>query len=246
MTNEITHFATIFTPEGHFDNSDGAPWQRVLLTMCFLGRLPRQTIQRTKIPVHISVAIAEEYGPFTSLVMEAISVDLCSTHLNSPLMDDILLCAVNSQSSQRQYFPQEDVSIPFLPLRGTFDYANPMELARAIEGYQRMVGDRSKWPMWDPRVPLEGTFIQEWLGQSSDIDAMQLWGNHSLLTLLSDLSLLFLLVCIHCFMLPSQRDSAAETLFIAQDCDLDSPSVGAVLDAAQYVLIDVGSAIQAA
>ncbi|KAG1831460.1 hypothetical protein DFJ58DRAFT_736618 [Suillus subalutaceus] len=208
MTNEITHFATIITPEGHFDNSDGAPWQCVLLTMCFSGRLPRQTIQRTKIPVHISVAIAEEYGPFTSLVMEAISVDLCSTRSNSPLMDDSTPSQANNNTS-----PQEDVSIPFLPLRGTFDYANPMEwavLSKDIEGWLVTEVDnrsqlwtwgcdafwltfvaayplfpRGKWPMWDPRVPLEGTFIQEWLGWSSDIDAMQLRGNHSLLTLLS-------------------------------------------------------------
>jgi len=28
-----------------------------------------------------------------------------------------------------------------------------------------------KWPMWDPRIPLEGTFIEQWLDRSSNISA---------------------------------------------------------------------------
>jgi len=46
---------------------------------------------------------------------------------------------------------------------------------------------RGKWPMWDPQIPLEGSFIKEWLGQSSDIDTMKLGGKHSLVALLSDI-----------------------------------------------------------
>lgn len=50
MTNKVTHFSTIISPEGcRSDNSDSAPLQRILLTMCFLGRLPRQTVQRKNI-----------------------------------------------------------------------------------------------------------------------------------------------------------------------------------------------------
>ncbi|KAG2056573.1 hypothetical protein BDR06DRAFT_1040044 [Suillus hirtellus] len=46
---------------------------------------------------------------------------------------------------------------------------------------------RGKWLMWDPRIPLEGVFIKEWLGQSSDIETVKLGGEHSLVGLLNDI-----------------------------------------------------------
>ncbi|KAG1737141.1 uncharacterized protein EDB91DRAFT_1237955 [Suillus paluster] len=191
MTNQVTHFSTVISPGGQFDDSDGAPWQRILVTMCFPGRLPRQTIQGN-IPVHISVSVAEEYGPFTSPVMEAISVDLCPTHIFGSYLTQFTPSQADNNLSS-----QEDVVIPFLPLRETFNYANPMEWATLSREIKRWlvteVDIRSqlwtwgrdafwltfvaayplfpggKWPMWDPRVPVEGTFIKEWLGQPSDI-----------------------------------------------------------------------------
>ncbi|KAG0694572.1 hypothetical protein DFH29DRAFT_1006224 [Suillus ampliporus] len=123
MANKVTHFSTIISPGSQFDDSNSAPWQRILLTMCFSGRLPRQTVQEN-IPVHVSVSIAEEYGPFTSPVIEAISVDLCSTCSNSPIMDDSTPSQADNDLSI-----QEDVIIPFLPLRGTFNPASSMEWA---------------------------------------------------------------------------------------------------------------------
>lgn len=110
---------------------------------------------------------------------------------------------------------QADVIIPFLPLRRTFNHINPMEwatLSKEIEEW--LVNDvdtrsqlwtwgcdafwltfvaayplfpRGKWPMWDPRIPVEGIFIQKWLGCSNDIDAMKLEGDHSLLALFNDI-----------------------------------------------------------
>ncbi|KAG2153501.1 uncharacterized protein EDB93DRAFT_1082409, partial [Suillus bovinus] len=153
-------------------------------------------------PVHISVSIAEEYGPFTSLAMKAMSVDLCSTHPNSPQANDNLSF-------------QEDSIIPFLPLQATFNYVNQMEwatLSKAIEKWLVTKVDirsrlwtwgcdafwlafitahpqfpRGKWRMWDPHIPVEGAFIKEWLGRSSDIDPLKLGGDCSLLALLSDI-----------------------------------------------------------
>ncbi|KAG2145798.1 hypothetical protein DEU56DRAFT_910081 [Suillus clintonianus] len=193
MANGVTHFSTVISPEVHFD-SDNGPWQRVLLTMCFSGRLPRQTVQGD-IPIHISVSIAEEYGEFTSPVMETISVDFCSTRPSSPfLIDD----STPSQAHNDLLPFQEDVTIPFLPLRGIFNYTDSKEwaaLSKEIEEWLVAEVDsrsqlwtwgrdafwltfvaayplfpRGKWPMWDPRVPVEGTFIKEWLGRPSDID----------------------------------------------------------------------------
>ncbi|KAG0694573.1 hypothetical protein DFH29DRAFT_815197 [Suillus ampliporus] len=45
---------------------------------------------------------------------------------------------------------------------------------------------RGKWRMWDPRVPVEGTFVEEWLGRSGDID-VKTGSNESVLALLSDI-----------------------------------------------------------
>ncbi|KAG1837185.1 hypothetical protein DFJ58DRAFT_734536 [Suillus subalutaceus] len=210
MTNKVIHFSTIINPKNQSDECDSMPWQRVLLTMCFLGRLPREAVQGSNIPVHVSVSIAEEYGPFTSPVMEAISVDLCPTRPNSPLMDDSIPSQVNNDFSS-----QEDVTIAFLPLQGTFNHNNPMDwaaLSKEIEGWLVTEVDirsqlwtwgcdafwltfvaayplfpRGKWLMWDPCIPVEGTFIKEWLERSSDIDAIKLGGDHSLLALLGDI-----------------------------------------------------------
>ena len=93
---------------------------------------------------------------------------------------------------------QHDTPISFLPLRQTFDYTSPAEwavLSKQIEEW--LVGEvdtRSQlwtwgrdafwlafvaayplfpggnWRKWDTRVPLEGTFIVEWMKRSSDID----------------------------------------------------------------------------
>ncbi|KAG1908797.1 uncharacterized protein F5891DRAFT_1180361 [Suillus fuscotomentosus] len=210
MSNKVTHFSTVINPESQSDSSDGTLLQRILLMVCFSGQLPKQTVRQKNIPVHISVSVAEEYGPFTSPVMEAISVDLCSTRSNSPLMDDSTPSQANNNLSS-----QADDIIPFLPLQRIFNYINPMEWATLSKEIKEwLVNDvdtrsqlwtwgcdafwltfvaayplfpRGKWPMWDPRIPVEGTFIQEWLGRSNDIDAMKLEGEHSLVALLNDI-----------------------------------------------------------
>ncbi|KAG1766329.1 hypothetical protein EV702DRAFT_934445, partial [Suillus placidus] len=180
--------SAVINPNSRSDDSDSTQWQRVLLTMCFSGRLRRETVQGNNIPVRISVSIAEEYGPFISPIMEALSVDFCSTRSSSPiLMDDV---------TNNDFPSREDVIISFLPLRGSFNYINPMDwatLSKDIETWLVTKVDnrsqlwtwgcdafwltfvaayplfpRGKWPMWDPRIPLDGAFIKEWLGRSSD------------------------------------------------------------------------------
>ncbi|KAG1866335.1 hypothetical protein C8R48DRAFT_772434 [Suillus tomentosus] len=212
MTSTVIDFSTVINPKSRSqaDDPDSTSWQHVLLMMCFSGRLQRETVQGNNIPVHISVSIANEHGPFNSPVMEALSVDFCSTRSSSPPMDD------STPSQAYDDFPsREDIFISFLPLRGSFDHVNPMDwamLLKEIETWLVTKVDnryqlwtwgcdafwltfvaayplfpRGKWPMWDPRIPLEGVFIKEWLGRSSDIEAVKLGGEHSLVGLLNDI-----------------------------------------------------------
>ncbi|KAJ8582621.1 hypothetical protein M405DRAFT_708070, partial [Rhizopogon salebrosus TDB-379] len=83
-----------------------------------------------------------------------------------------------------------DIHIPFLPLQhfNYSDWATWAALSKDIEGWLAVEVDaemqlwtwgrdafwlafvvayplfpRGSWPKWDPRIPLEGTFIEQWL-----------------------------------------------------------------------------------
>lgn len=92
----------------------------------------------------------------------------------------------------------KDLTIPFLPLPVAFDHSNTQQwatLSKEIEDWlienmpsstlpewswardafwMAFVGahpvfPNGRWAFWDPRIPMEGTFIQEWLnGDDAD------------------------------------------------------------------------------
>jgi hypothetical protein len=91
-------------------------------------------------------------------------------------------------------FCDEEIPIPFLPLPPTFNYFNRTDWQMVSQNIQEWltseVDTRSamwtwgrdafwlafvaaypsfpngQWPMWDPRIPLEGEFIEQWLERS--------------------------------------------------------------------------------
>ncbi|KAG2079667.1 uncharacterized protein F5147DRAFT_784864 [Suillus discolor] len=73
-TLSLTKVSTIY-PGIHYTDSH-ASLQPMCLTVCFPGTFPRQILERSDIPVRISVSIDEEYGTFTTPVIEVASLDL--------------------------------------------------------------------------------------------------------------------------------------------------------------------------
>ncbi|KAG2106475.1 hypothetical protein BD769DRAFT_1393165 [Suillus cothurnatus] len=168
------------------------------LTVCFPGTFPRQILERSDIPVRISVSIDEEYGTFTTPVIEVVSLDLhhcgsllyCSGGLDNPT--SIMPKLISSQDMSNVGEP----IISFLPLPPSFDYVNQADWETVAQQIQEWVTTEvdtesplwtwgrdafwlafvaahlsfpmGKWPMWDPRIPLEGSFIEEWIQCSND------------------------------------------------------------------------------
>ncbi|KAG1744930.1 uncharacterized protein EDB91DRAFT_1246458 [Suillus paluster] len=193
-TRLLTNIITVY-PDIQFQGVDQGPSQSMLLTICFSGRLPTQVIERN-IPVQISVSFAEEYRSFTSPVVEATSMDLCSSAGESIPLDATSLC---SQGHGKLPACQDDIDIPFLPLQH-FDYCDQATwaaLSKDIKGWLATEVDtetqlwtwghdafwlafivahplfpRGSWPMWDSHIPLEGTFIEQWLEQSGNTTVM--------------------------------------------------------------------------
>ncbi|KIK36599.1 hypothetical protein CY34DRAFT_16279 [Suillus luteus UH-Slu-Lm8-n1] len=178
----LTNISTIY-PHILYEDMDNASLQPMCVTICFPGSFPRQVIQGD-VPIRISVSIAEEYGSFTTPVVEVASLDLRrpggSIHCSDNFSEDM--------------FCDDDISIPFLPLPPTFNYFNRTDWQMVSQKIQEWltteVDTRSslwtwgrdtfwlafvaaypsfpsgQWPMWDPRIPLEGEFIEQWLAQS--------------------------------------------------------------------------------
>ncbi|KAG1847459.1 hypothetical protein C8R48DRAFT_615486 [Suillus tomentosus] len=187
----LTHTVTVY-PDIQYQDVGTGPLRSVLLTICFSGRLPRQVIERN-IPVQITVSIADEYGTFASPVVEAVSMDLCSSTGDLTPSDDASVC-----SHGHDDFPvlPNDTLIPFLPLQH-FDYADQAKWASLMKDIEAWLVDQVNcqtqlwtwgrdvfwlafiaaypsfpgglWPKWDSRIPLEGTFIEQWLEQSGDV-----------------------------------------------------------------------------
>ncbi|KAG2138344.1 hypothetical protein DEU56DRAFT_736436 [Suillus clintonianus] len=192
MESELrTNIVTVYPDIKYQDVSTG-PLQSVLLTICFSGRLPRQVIERN-IPVQIAVSFSEEYGIFASPVVEAALMDLCSSTGDSMHSDCASACSHGHDESPAL---PDDILIPFLPLQH-FNYSDQAKwalLMKDIEGWlvsqvncQTQLWTwgrdafwlafiaaypsfpRGLWPKWDCRIPLEGTFIEQWLERSGDV-----------------------------------------------------------------------------
>ncbi|KAG2104654.1 uncharacterized protein F5147DRAFT_775476 [Suillus discolor] len=182
MPGVLTNIATVY-PDVQSQDMDDATFKPLFFTIKFSGTLPKHLIEQN-IPVEISVSIAEEYGCFTMPFVKAISsMDRWQSDTESMLnssdsnFSGIIECIP----------PPDEIPIPFLPLPSMFNHTNQddwAKLSKEIEGWlveldtelsQWMWGrdtfwltfiaaypffPRGTWPMWDPRIPLEGTFIE--------------------------------------------------------------------------------------
>ncbi|KAG1811371.1 uncharacterized protein BJ212DRAFT_1277864 [Suillus subaureus] len=188
MATRLLSTLTVY-PDIEFQGINQGPLQLVLLTICFSGKLPMQVIKRN-MPVQISVSFGEEYVSFTSPVVEVVSMDLCSSSGESTHPDG----TVSDANSPAHQDVSDDIQILFLPLRhfDNSDWNTWATLSKNIESWLVDIGSetqlwmwghntfwlafivayplfpRGSWPKWDSHIPLEGSFIEQWLEQSGD------------------------------------------------------------------------------
>ncbi|KAI6102398.1 hypothetical protein EDD16DRAFT_1494880 [Pisolithus croceorrhizus] len=171
--------------------NDSAFLQLLLVTIYFSGPAPQHLIHEQIVsvafslchsvlicsfqkPIKNTVSIAEEYNKFMALLPHPLQYCTGS--------DDVSMGTCT-----------QDFTILFLPLPCMFDCTNPQHwdmLSKEIEcwlvdkvhnsslliwmwGWDAFwlvfIGTHlrfpnGRWSAWDPRIPLEGTFIEEWLG----------------------------------------------------------------------------------
>ncbi|KAG1762179.1 hypothetical protein EDD22DRAFT_741192, partial [Suillus occidentalis] len=160
-----------------------ATLQPMLLAIQFSGKLPRYLTEQA-IPIEISVSIAKEFGCFAMLIVQTMSLDHWRSLPGSPVNDDLELLSDDSVS------PANNIPIPFLPLPSHFNYNKWTDwelLSKRIEKWLIKIDmellqwtwgcdifwltfiaafpsfPRGTWHMWDPCIPLEGAFIEQWL-----------------------------------------------------------------------------------
>ncbi|KAG2129940.1 hypothetical protein DEU56DRAFT_695253, partial [Suillus clintonianus] len=175
-----------FYPPIRIKNSDDASLQPLCIGICFSGALPRHLVHGV-VPIQISVSIAEEYRPFTTPVVEALTLDGYPHSECSLTLDDVL--DMGERGHELSY-DSVDVPIPFLPLPSKFNPADSYHWSQLSDQIQRwlvtipaesqhwtwgrdafwlaFVGacpdfPSGRWPRWDARIPLEGQFIEHWL-----------------------------------------------------------------------------------
>ncbi|KAG1894189.1 uncharacterized protein F5891DRAFT_908230, partial [Suillus fuscotomentosus] len=172
------------------ENTENAKLQTMLLTIEFSGKLPRHLSERS-IPVEISVSIAEEFGCFTMPIIHAMSVDPWCTPPGSPVNDVSVHSPGRIKLTFCRRALNHPKILSFLPMTSPFHsshfHQNWAELSQRIEKWLIELDTelpewswgrdtfwltfvtafpsfpRGTWPMWDPRIPLEGTFIEQWL-----------------------------------------------------------------------------------
>ncbi|KAG1892323.1 hypothetical protein F4604DRAFT_1532164, partial [Suillus subluteus] len=178
--------STIYPGIHYQDNY--ASLQPMCLTVCFPGTFPRHLLKRTD-PICISVSIDEEYGTFTTPVIEVAAPDL-RRH------GSLLHGSGNSDNVNQDMSYDNETTISFLPLPPSFDYINQADWQTVSHKIQEWLTTEvdaesslwtwgcdafwltfvggypsfplGKWPMWDPRIPLEGSFIEKWLEHLND------------------------------------------------------------------------------
>ncbi|KAF8840948.1 hypothetical protein BDN67DRAFT_929416 [Paxillus ammoniavirescens] len=199
MTTLLT-VNTVVYPDVEYADSDTetAFLQPLIVTICFSGPVPRHLIQ-TDIPIEISASISEEYKGFISPVIRAKAwgVHQSKQSTRSAASLHIVPGSIDQEDSAG------DFPIPFLPLAPTFDPMDSRQWATLSKDIERwLVHDvqttsapqwawgrdafwlayiaahpmfpNGSWSPWDPRIPLEGQFIEEWLNddETSSTDGM--------------------------------------------------------------------------
>ncbi|KAG1724734.1 hypothetical protein EDB19DRAFT_1915401 [Suillus lakei] len=144
MPAVLTNVATVY-PDVQCQDTDDATLKPLFFTVKFSGTLPRHLIDQN-IPIEISVSIAEEYGCFTMLVLNAMSVGLWRSGAGSSLHSGDL----NSSDICPEYtLPPDDILIPFLPLPPAFNYtvrADWAMLSKQIEKW--LIELDTELPQW--------------------------------------------------------------------------------------------------
>ncbi|KAG1800656.1 hypothetical protein EV424DRAFT_1332000 [Suillus variegatus] len=143
------------------------------VSVWFSGAVPRH-LAHSNIPIKISVSLNEEYQLFTVPVIE-----IASKRSREPSNN-----VSNLPSSQYEPFSASDgdTSIPFLPLPSTFNHMDSdhwAELSSTIQSWLVTLADtvtpecfpNGKWAFWNPSIPLEGQFIEEWVGGDINLAA---------------------------------------------------------------------------
>ncbi|KAG2155022.1 uncharacterized protein EDB93DRAFT_1247978 [Suillus bovinus] len=167
MSSVLTHHSTVY-PGVESKDADDVTLQPMLLAIQFFGKLPRHLIEQA-IPIEISVSIAEEFGCFAMPIVQTMSLDCWHSLPGSPVNDDFELLSDDSVS------PANNIPIPFLPLPSHFNYNKRTDWELLSKLDRKMANrtafpsfPRGTWHMWDPRIPLEGAFIEQWLETSDD------------------------------------------------------------------------------
>ncbi|KAG1783424.1 hypothetical protein EV702DRAFT_959444 [Suillus placidus] len=184
----LTHYSTVY-PDVKSQDADDVTLQPMLLAIRFSGRLPRHLMEQN-IPIEISVSLAEEFGCFAMPVVQTMSFD---QHFFSSLYTTYIL-SKDFELSDDFVSPANDIPIPFLPLPSEFNYTKRADwemLSKRIEAWLIELDTelpqwtwgrdmfwltfiaafpafpRGTWHMWNPRILLEGAFIEQWLETSS-------------------------------------------------------------------------------
>ncbi|KAG2132141.1 uncharacterized protein EDB93DRAFT_1107974 [Suillus bovinus] len=171
MPGVLTNIATVY-PDVQSQDMDDATFKPLFFMIRFSGTLPKHLIEQN-IPVEISVSIAEEYGCFTMPFVKAIlSMDQWQSDTESML---------NSSDSNFSGILECDWVKLSKDIEGWLVELDT-ELSQWMWGWDTFwltfvaaypFFPRGTWPMWDPRIPLEGAFIEqclETLGHSITVD----------------------------------------------------------------------------
>ncbi|KIK21125.1 hypothetical protein PISMIDRAFT_24028 [Pisolithus microcarpus 441] len=181
-------------PDVECVGNDSAFLQPLLVTIYFSGPVPQHLIHEQIKPIKITVSVAEEYNKFMAPVIHAKAWSVYQSEPSEPAVPPphpLQYCTGSDDISMQTC--TQDFAIPFLPLPRTFDCTDPQQwdtLSKEIECWLvdevhnsslpmwmwgrdafwlTFIGTHprfpnGRWSAWDPRIPLEGTFIEEWLG----------------------------------------------------------------------------------
>ncbi|KAI5981215.1 hypothetical protein EDD15DRAFT_2147972, partial [Pisolithus albus] len=178
-------------PDVECVGDDSAFLQPLVVTIYFSGPLPQHLVREQIKPIKITVSVAEEYNKFMAPVVRAKAWSVYQSEPSEPAPLNPNEYYTGSNDIDMDTCTQ-DFAIPFLPLPRTFDPTDTRQweaLSKEIEYWLvdevqdsslpiwtwgrdafwlTFVGANPTfpghgWSAWDPRIPLEGIFIEEWL-----------------------------------------------------------------------------------
>ncbi|KAI5995588.1 hypothetical protein EDD15DRAFT_2133044, partial [Pisolithus albus] len=175
----------VFYPNFEFIDSE-AFLQPLVVTVSFPRPVPQHLIH-SGVPIEISITASREGGVMSPVVHASAWTTYHSEHADT--FTDVRLFSV--QDSPTPAGSMTDLPILFLPLRCTFDPGNTRQWATLSNDIECWLVDEvstthpqwewgldafwmtfvaafptfpgGKWRLWDPRIPMEGQFIQGWL-----------------------------------------------------------------------------------